>query len=219
MFKPTEQPAALAVAAVLLAAGEGSRMGGVAKSLFRLNGQALLSRQIEALKAAGVRELVVVTGNFYEAIEAEVRPHGVFVVRNPTPEAGQQSSVRLGLQQLRSDYDFTFITLADQPLLATKDFIELIAAFAQRGPDKEIRYPVVEGNRGNPVALSKKSIDTLLKIEPPVTCRDFIKQHPELVNPYTTVNDHFIIDIDTEQDLISFQARTGQTLLAPEGSR
>ena len=88
-------------AAVLLAAGEGSRLGGIPKSLLTLKGQSLLTRQLAALRLAKIEQIVVVTGYFHSLIEADLKDQGVVVIRNPTPEAGQQSSVRLGLAHLR----------------------------------------------------------------------------------------------------------------------
>ena len=46
----------LHIGAVLLAAGEGRRMGGVAKPLIRLQGVPLISRKLVALSGAGVDE-------------------------------------------------------------------------------------------------------------------------------------------------------------------
>jgi len=203
-------------AAVLLAAGEGSRLGGMPKSLLTLNGQTLLTRQISALRSAGIHQIVVVTGYFHRLIEAELKPLHVDIIRNPHPEAGQQSSVRLGLGKLHAPFDFTFITLADQPLLCAEDFVALTTAFAQRQPGTEIRYPVVKGQRGNPVAISKKIVTAVLNADSSVTCRDFIAQHPELVDPYSTENEHFSIDIDTLEDLAAFKRRTGIELKRPD---
>ena len=202
-------------AAVLLAAGEGSRLGGMPKSLLTLKGQSLLARQVAALRLAGIHQIVVVTGYFHRLIETELKPLHVDIVRNPQPEAGQQSSVRLGLGKLQAPFDFTFITLADQPLLNAEDFVALTTAFAQRQTSKEIRYPVVKGQRGNPVAISKNIVSLILAADSSVTCRDFIQQHPELVDPYPTDNEHFIIDIDTVDDLAAFKVRTGVALQRP----
>ena len=55
----------------LLAAGEGRRMGGVAKPLITLQGVPLISRQLVALSGAGVDEVVVVTGHARHAVEVE----------------------------------------------------------------------------------------------------------------------------------------------------
>ena len=53
------------VGAVLLAAGEGKRMGGVPKALIELGGVPLINRQLIALSGAGVDEVVVVTGHYH----------------------------------------------------------------------------------------------------------------------------------------------------------
>ena len=63
--------ARLRIGAVLLAAGEGSRMGGVVKSLIRLQGVPLISRHLIALSGAGVDQVVVVTGHARDAVEAQ----------------------------------------------------------------------------------------------------------------------------------------------------
>ena len=49
-------------------------------------------------------EVVVVTGYHHAEIEPAVETFPVTVVRNPNPEAGQQSSVRLGLEALGTKY-------------------------------------------------------------------------------------------------------------------
>ena len=72
----------LRIGAVLLAAGEGRRMGGVAKPLIRLQGVPLISRQLVALSGAGVDEVVVVTGHARHAIEEQVRSFVVTLAHN-----------------------------------------------------------------------------------------------------------------------------------------
>ena len=62
----------LAVGAVLLAAGSGSRMGQRPKSLLELGGVPLIRRQLIALSGAGMDEVVVVLGHYAERIEEAV---------------------------------------------------------------------------------------------------------------------------------------------------
>ena len=96
--------ARLRIGAVLLAAGEGKRMGGVAKSLIRLQGVPLISRQLIALSGAGVDEVVVVTGHQRDAVEAQVQSFPVSLAHNADYSLGQQSSVRVGLAALRGHF-------------------------------------------------------------------------------------------------------------------
>ena len=95
----------LLIGAVLLAAGEGRRMGGISKPLIRLQGVPLISRQFVALSGAGVDEVVVVTGHAKSAVEEAVRPFAVTLAHNEAHAEGQESSVRVGLAALSGPFD------------------------------------------------------------------------------------------------------------------
>ena len=207
--------ARLRVGAVLLAAGEGSRLGGVPKCLLRLQGVPLINRHLIALSGGGIDEVVVVTGYHHADIEPAVETFPVTVVRNPNPEAGQQSSVRLGLETLGTQFDVILIVLADQPLLGSAELTELISAFKKRPPGSAIVYPEVKGQRGNPVVFSGEVIAELLATNQKIGCRKFIDDNPVLVHKYLTDNDRFILDIDTLEDLDAFEKRTGWKLTMP----
>ena len=118
--------ARLRIGAVLLAAGEGRRMGGVAKPLIRLQGVPLISRQLVALSGAGVDEVVVVTGYARSAVEEQVQSFSVTLAYNDAHAQGQEGSVRVGLHALSGPFDAIFIVPSDQPLLAAGDLTELI---------------------------------------------------------------------------------------------
>lgn len=247
------------LSAILLAAGEGSRLGCIPKSLMRLAGRSLIEHQILALLNAGADKIIVVTGYYYSTIEAEldkIMPklalqqqespdfsdeksteldkessasrHAIHIVRNPAPERGQQSSVLLGLEtlsQLRNaeplnnhqgTNDPVLIALVDQPLMLETDYQACVTAFHQRPADCSIVYPVVRGQRGNPVALSANAAEDVLHSG--LTCREYIDRHKEHVHTLTTDNDHFIVDIDEERDRLLFEQRTKLTLSLPEGT-
>ena len=133
----------LRIGAVLLAAGEGRRMGGVAKALIRLQGVPLISRHLVALSGAGVDEVVVVTGHAREAIEEQLRSFVVTLAHNEAYAAGQQGSVRVGLAALSGEFDAVIVMPADQPLIGAGDLTELIGAFKKR-PAGHVVVPVVE---------------------------------------------------------------------------
>lgn len=206
----------LRVGAVVLAAGEGSRLGGVPKCMLRLQGVPLINRHLIALSGGGIDEVVVVTGFHHAEIEPAVEAFPVTIVRNPNPEAGQQSSVRLGLETLGSRFDVILIVLADQPLLSSAEFTELISAFKKRPSGAAILYPEVKGQRGNPVIFSGEVIADLLSTQKTIGCRKFMDDHPEIVHKYVTDNDRFILDVDTPEDLAAFEKRTGWTLTMPQ---
>lgn len=205
----------LRIGAVLLAAGEGKRMGGVAKPLIRLQGVPLIRRHLVALSGAGVDEVVVVTGYARVAIEAEVRSFPVTLAHNDAHAEGQEGSVRAGLAALNGAFDAVFVMPSDQPLIAAGDLTELIGAFKKR-PAGHVVVPVVDGQRGNPILLDEFAHAQILASCTNLACRHLIERQPELVHVHNTANTRFIADLDTVEDVQGLAERTGWRLELPE---
>ena len=207
----------LRIGAVLLAAGEGRRRGGVVKGLIRLQGVPLLRRQLIALSGAGVDEVVVVTGHAQDAVEKEVLGFSVTLAHNEAFAQGQESSVRFGLAQLNGPFDAIFIMPSDQPLIAADDLIELIAAFKKRAAG-HIVVPIVDGQRGNPILLDDEARGQILASGTNLGCRHLIERQPELVHAHATANARFITDLDTLDDVLALAQRTGWRLELPQAA-
>ena len=204
----------LRIGAVLLAAGAGRRMGGIAKPLIRLQGVPLINRQLVALSGAGVDEVVVVTGHARDAVEAEVRAFCVTLAHNDDPARGQDASVRVGLAALGGPFDAVFVVPADQPLIAAGDLTELIGAFKKR-PRGHVVVPVVDGRRGNPILLDAVAHARILGSGANLACRHLIEREPDLVHAHETANARFIVDLDTVEDVRALAQRTGWRLELP----
>src|SRR5258708_33659733 len=101
-------------AGVILAAGISSRMGSD-KALLPWQDGTFLSTTIRALLAA--TELVtVVVGENAPNLSPIIYAHGASLVRNPRPEQGQFSSLRVGLTEvLNYGRDAAIVTLVDRP--------------------------------------------------------------------------------------------------------
>jgi len=202
----------LRLAVLLLAAGEGSRLGLTPKALLQKDGQSLLSHFSHAIKAFSPIEFLVVTGFYGDVIESELAQLKeeldlpIESVRNPQPELGQASSVRLGLEALKSDCDVLLIALCDQPLVGAIEIDALLQQFEQRGEQIEVVLPMVGQQRGNPVVFSAKVIADILAI-PQMVCRPFMDQHPELVQIFVTDNKAYVADVDTESELSQFDLK------------
>jgi CTP:molybdopterin cytidylyltransferase MocA len=205
----------LRIGAVLLAAGEGRRMGGVAKALIRLQGVPLIRRHLVALSGAGVDEVVVVTGHAQGAVEAQVQGFPVTLAHNPTYAQGQEGSVRVGLAALSGPFDAVFVVLADQPMIGAGDLTELIGAFKKR-PAGHVVVPVVDGTRGNPILLDDVAHAQILASGTNLACRHLIERQPELVHVHDTANTRFIVDLDTVENVRALAERTGWRLELPE---
>ena len=202
----------LRLAVLLLAAGEGSRLGLTPKALLQQDDQSLLSRFCQAITAFAPIEFLVVTGFYADAIEVELvklkQNLGLPIanVRNPHPQRGQASSVRLGLESLKSNYDVLLLALCDQPLVGAMEIDALLKQFKQRDQSTEVVLPMVGEQRGNPVVFSHQVITDILAI-PKMVCRHYMDQHPELVQIFATDNLAYIADVDTEADLAEFNLK------------
>jgi molybdenum cofactor cytidylyltransferase len=196
----------LSLAILLLAAGEGSRLGGFPKALLKKEGESLLSCFLKAIQKLNPVETSVVTGFYADAIEAEINVirqrtnKSIAIVKNPNPDDGQSSSVRIGLESLTSDYDVLLVALCDQPNIGVSEIEALLEQFNQKGFNKEIVLPMVNGSRGNPVLFSKKVIEEILAT-PGMVCRPFMDKHPELVKVFETNNQAYLLDVDTQADI------------------
>lgn len=205
----------LAVGAVLLAAGSGSRMGNRPKCLLELGGVALIRRQLIALSGAGVDELVVVLGHYADRIEPAVQDFPVTLVRNLDPDAGQVSSLRLGLQALSPKIDTVLVALADQPLINSQDINDLIGAYKKRPEGAQVVQPTVDGQPGNPVMFSGDVRDQILAGEARIGCKQWQSAHPEAVHRWVSSNQRYRADVDSLEDIEALAVRTGHRLRWP----
>jgi molybdenum cofactor cytidylyltransferase len=204
----------LRIGAVLLAAGEGRRMGGIPKALIRLQGVPLISRHLVALSGAGIDEVVVVTGHACAAVEEQVRPFVVTLAHNDAFANGQQGSVRVGLSALSGPFDAVIVMLADQPLIGASDLTELIGAFKKRSAGHVV-VPVVAGERGNPIVLDATALAEIAASDVNLGCRHLLERRPEFVHAHETANTRFVTDLDTIDDVEQLSQRTGWRLELP----
>jgi molybdenum cofactor cytidylyltransferase len=199
--------------AVLLAAGSGSRMGHKPKSLLELNGEPLSHRSARQLLDAGVTQLVVVLGHYAADIEAPLYGLPVHKVYNPDPDLGLVSSQRLGLQAIEASTDAVVMSLADQPLVTTQDIQTLLLSFASS--TKDMLFPWINGQPGNPVLLSARARADILAGESDYGCKEWRQSHAAQTLKLPTDNPHFVTDLDRPEDIADFEKQHGMKLQWP----
>jgi CTP:molybdopterin cytidylyltransferase MocA len=200
------------VAGILLAAGEGSRLG-QPKALVEIGGQRLADRGVAMLRSGGADPIVVVTG------AAPVEPPGALAVYNPDWRTGMGSSLAAGLAALWSlpppSCAAAVIALADQPLVGAESVRRLIAAFASdadgtdgaseagsAGGTTTIAVASYGGRPRNPVLIAREHWDEVLAMaEGDAGARPFLRAHPELVTLIECGDTGRPDDIDTPEDL------------------
>lgn len=121
------------VPVVVLAAG-GSRRLGVPKQSLAFRGRSLLTRALDAARAADCGPVFAVLGSGADALRGEAAGPGVTVVDNPDWAAGMGTSFRAAVAAVGADCPAAsaiLFTVCDQPLV-TGDLLAAIAA-AHRG--------------------------------------------------------------------------------------
>ena len=191
------------VAGILLAAGEGSRLG-QPKALVEVAGQRLVDRGSRMLRDGGAAPIVVITG------AAPVDVPGALIVHNPAWASGMGSSLATGLsalQALPGECDAAVMALADQPLVGSESVRRLIAAH-QAGAS--IAVAAYDGRPRNPVLIAREHwAEVLTLAKGDAGARPFLRAHPGLVTLIECGDTGSPDDIDTAEDL----ARVTQALL------
>ena len=188
----------MTTAAVVLAAGAGSRFGG-GKLRALLHGRPILVHVVAAARAAGLDPIVVVLP---PTAELDLLDLGaVRRVTNPNPAEGLSSSVRLGLRALELDdaVEAAAILPGDQPLVRPDVIADLLAALAASPATPFVVPRYADDGAPNPI-LARRSIWRLA--DELAGDRGFgpvLATHPELVR-YVPVGGSNP-DIDTAADL------------------
>ncbi|MBM3939456.1 MAG: nucleotidyltransferase family protein [SAR202 cluster bacterium] len=150
------------VAALLLAAGESSRMGEPKALLPWLGGRALLAWGVESLREAGYSPIVVVLGHAAERLRAEVPSHpGVSIVVNDGHAGGRSTSIVAGVRAVPADADAVLVASIDQPRSVTL-LRDLRVAWEASRP--LIAVPALDGRPGHPPLFSAVLRDELLNV-------------------------------------------------------
>ena len=182
------------VAGILLAAGEGSRLG-QPKALVELDGQTLAERGVALLRDGGADPVVVVTG----AAPVDIR--GVRVVHNPQWRSGMGSSLVAGLQALEHQpaAGAAVIALADQPLVGAAAVRRLVAAYRDGA---SVAVAAYAGKPRNPVLIAREHWAAVAGLAAGDTgARPFLRAHPELVTLVECGDTGSPDDVDTPEDL------------------
>jgi CTP:molybdopterin cytidylyltransferase MocA len=198
------------VAGILLAAGEGSRLGRP-KALVELGGRTLAERGVALLREGGADPVLVVTG------AAPLSMAGVRTVDNPYWRTGMGSSLAAGLRALGGgagesrgapaadggaagdDCGAAVVALADQPLVGAEAVRRLIAAYRDGA---SVAVAAYYGKPRNPVLIAREHWDAVLELATGDTgARPFLRAHPELVTLVECGDTGSAYDVDTPEDL------------------
>lgn len=141
--------AAQGVAAVILAAGGGTRMGGP-KALLEFAGRMLVERAVETALRGGCADVLVVLGAGADEVRQRADLHRARIVVNEGWATGMGSSLRAGLGELSPDRraDAALVLLVDQPFVGPQAVRAVLDAWRDGARLAAASYG---GRRGHPV--------------------------------------------------------------------
>ena len=214
------------VAAVVLAAGQSSRMGQLKQVLPWGVGGTVIGEVVRRLRrVAELAEIVVVTGRERERVEAclaqalpgagETPAPAVRAVFNPKyAEAEMARSVDAGLNALPENILAALIVLGDQPQLRP----EVVGALLQRW--RETQAPVVapfyQGQRGNPVLLDRAVWPLVRALSDSANPRQLF-QAAGRMERVEVADDTILRDLDTPEDYAREFEQSTRGIISPNG--
>ncbi len=197
---------------VLLAAGASVRMG-KPKQLIEVGGKALVVRAVEAALASAAWPVVVVLGANAEKIRPLLARLPVLVAENPTWGEGMASSLRAGVNTLRTfsrSLDGALVAVADQPAFSAEVIARLVSA--RRETRRGIVAARYAGRLGVPALFGREHFAALAALTGEEGARHFLAAHaaetaavdlPELA-----------VDLDTPEDVARLAAGTAEIRVA-----
>ena len=198
------------IAALILAAGQSSRMG-QHKMLLPLLGKPLLIHAVDHALAAGFDEIIVVVGHHADHLRAALEGYRVRIVENPDYQQGQSTSVRAGIAALDPSTEAVIILLGDQPLVTPAILTRLLQAWQRSG--KPIAAPFYNRQRGNPVLFARALFPELLNVSGDQGGREVLQRHASEIEPVQMDDANAAQDLDTWQD---YQALLERLRHAPD---
>jgi len=209
------------IAAVILAAGESSRLG-QPKQLIQFRGKTLVRCMVDAASEARCRPILVVLGNskqtshlhspgsptreareheieLVEGISSELKKTGATIVANPNWKSGIGTSIRAGIQQLieiAPGLEATVLLACDQPFVDRAVIGGLITLHHETR--KSIVAASYAGTLGVPALFDRSRLPDLLGLDDSAGAKSIILSNRDQVAEFPFPEGE--IDIDTPED-------------------
>jgi|TARA_Y100001949_G_scaffold156516_1_gene145453 molybdenum cofactor cytidylyltransferase len=187
------------VSAIILAAGQSSRMENGNKLLLPINEIPMISHVCNTVLTAGLDPVVVVTG-FESDLVTQAIPTAINdIIYNSHWQSGMASSIYEGLSALPQNVDGNMIVLGDMPMISKDTLTLLIDEFIMLN-GQHIIYPIYEERQANPVIFPKKYFQEILSSTGDRGCKKVLKQYPDDVVGVSIGSPEVVFDCDSEDN-------------------
>jgi molybdenum cofactor cytidylyltransferase len=196
--------------AVILAAGDSTRMGSPKAILDAPNGRSFVASIARAIAAADISDIVVVTGRDHDrvvdALERDAPPVRPRVVRNPDPSRGQLSSLWTAMEAaIVADTEGLMVTLVDVPLVSAVTIRRVIDAWrSSRAP---IVRPARGAQHGHPVIFDRAVFEELRAAPLDAGAKVIVRAHEREIIDVPVDDAESLTDVDTPADYAAIHRR------------
>lgn len=191
------------VTAVVLAAGQSSRMGRP-KQLEAVAGVPMVVRAVTVALQSGVDTVVVVTGAYADQVQTVLtemladHPNRLLLLHNAEWANGQASSVRTAVEHFGATADALLFLPVDQPFLPATLLQQLINVWQQGA---NLVAPAVDDTvRGAPAIFDQSLFPQLLELTGDVGARPLLQRYRDRLST-VPAQSTWLRDIDTPEEL------------------
>jgi len=172
---------------------------GQPKMLLPWGTSTVIEHVITTFVAAGLEDIVVVTGGAREQVENVISPYPVRKIHNEEFATGEMlSSIQLGLRSARTQTQAVLIGLGDQPQVQEQS-IRLVCD-AYRESQAQLVVPSFQRRRGHPWLVARTLWDELLAMRPFESPREFLTRHSNGIHYVSVDTETILADLDTLED-------------------
>jgi len=191
-----QRPKTSDLVAIILAAGQSSRMGAF-KPLLPFGDKTVIEHTIDYLRGGGIETIIVVVGHRANEVRTHLRNVEVIFATNPDPHSAMASSIICGVSELPPETRALIITPVDHPAVPNEVVSQLINEWSAGA---RLVSPTCGGHGGHPVLIDSSFRAELLKLDPNRGMRSFFAAHRNEVKRLAVNSNCIARDLDTWDD-------------------
>ena len=178
-------------------------MGSPKALLTTPDGRPFVASVVRAFAAAGLTNIVIVTGRDHDAVVDAVRADAPPVLprfaRNPDPSRGQLSSLWTGMDAaVDSSTEALLMTLVDVPRIAPATIAAVVERW--RSTTAPIVRPAIGDRHGHPVLFDRAVFDELRSAPLDAGAKVVVRRYEQQLVNVPVADEGCLVDVDTPED-------------------